>query len=313
MSARQPVARAQPAGFAVELAHGDQRATVVEVGGGLRDYTVGGRPVVDGYGPDAMCSAGRGQLLIPWPNRLADGTYELDGTTYHLPLSEPDRHNAIHGLVRWTNWTLTARAPDRAVMTYRLHPQPGYPFLLELSATYVLGDAGLEVTIAGTNMGPSPAPYGAGAHPYLRLGDGTIDRLALSLPAEAWYESDERAIPVRRRDVEGSVYDFRRPRAIGATCLDTAFTGLIRQPDGRALVELTDPTDGRTVSLWCDQRFGHLMVFTGDTLPEGARRRALAVEPMTCAPDAFRTGDGLVILQPGETITARWGIVPPAA
>jgi aldose 1-epimerase len=301
----------RPSGRAVELVLGDQRAIVVEVGGGLREYTSGGEPIVDGYPLDRMASGGRGQLLIPWPNRIADGTYQLDGTTYHLPLSEPDRHNAIHGLVRWANWTLAERQPDRAVMAYRMYPQPGYPFLLDLTATYRLTDDGLDVTIDATNRGTDTAPFGAGAHPYLLLGSPGVDRLELAVPASTYHESDARGIPVGRRPVDGSAYDFRRPRPIGSVVLDTAFTDLIRGPDGRAVVELVDPVDGRRLSVWCDAGFNHLMLFTGDTLLPVERRRAVAVEPMTCAPNAFQTGDGRILLAPGESTTARWGITPP--
>ena len=59
-----------PSGAQIEIALGDQRAVVVEVGGGLRAYSAGGRELVDGYGPHEMCASGRDQGLIPWPNRL---------------------------------------------------------------------------------------------------------------------------------------------------------------------------------------------------------------------------------------------------
>jgi aldose 1-epimerase len=302
-----------PSGSPVEITFGDQRAVIVEVGGGLREYTAGGTAVLDGYAVDEICSGGRGQILVPWPNRIAGGTYDLGGATYHLALTEPDRGNAIHGLGRWANWVVAEAEADRVVMTYRLHPQPGYPFLLDLSATYRLSGGGLGVAIGAMNIGDAPAPYGAGAHPYLMLGDRGVDGLELTIPAGTWYEADERGIPTSKRPVQGSPYDFRRPRAIGATRLDTAFTDLARQPDGRSVVALTDPTTQRTVRLWCDGRFGYLMVFTGDTLGPARRRRAVAVEPMTCAPNAFRSGDGLVMLQPGQAATASWGIIPPLA
>jgi aldose 1-epimerase len=99
---------------------------IVEVGGGLRSYSAGGRELVDGYRTDGMSSSGRGQVLIPWPNRLQDGSYEFDGRHYQLPLNEPERRNAIHGLVRWTAWTVVERQPHRVVMEHVLYPQPGY-------------------------------------------------------------------------------------------------------------------------------------------------------------------------------------------
>jgi aldose 1-epimerase len=125
-----------PSGKQITIITKDQQAVVTEVGGGLRSYSVGGRELLDGYGADEMSSSGRGQVLIPWPNRLQDGSYEFNGLCYQLPLNEPEHRNAIHGLVRWSTWTATEREPHRVVMEHILYPQPGYPFLLGISIEY---------------------------------------------------------------------------------------------------------------------------------------------------------------------------------
>ena len=109
--------------------------------------------------------------------------------------------------------------------------------------------------------------------------------------------------------VEDTPYDFRKPRAIGATRLDHALTGLDRAPDGRAWAHLTgDGGSGARVSLWAGEGYRWLKVFTGDPLGPDRRRKALAVEPMTCPPNAFVTGEDLLVLEPGEDITHSWGI-----
>ena len=118
---------------------------MVEVGGALRTYTIGTQPLLDGYGIDEPCTGARGQTMIPWPNRLRGGSYRYRGTDYHLPLSEPEKHNAIHGLVRWVNWSIAERDRDRVVMTHTLHPQAGWPFLIDLRIDYQLGPSGLSV------------------------------------------------------------------------------------------------------------------------------------------------------------------------
>ena len=298
-----------PSGHQHVIRHGDQRAVVVQVGGGLREYEVDGFSVVDGYGVDEMAAHGRGQVLAPWPNRLADGRYELGDQTFQLPISEPPAHNAIHGLVRWSGWDRLDATASSVRMGHVLWPQPGYPFTLGLEQRYELSDAGLRVTMHAENVGRRAAPYGAGMHPYVRAELGLIDASVLRLPADGWLETDERHIPTGRRlGVEGTAYDFRQPRALGATAMDVAFTGLSRGADGLAWTELRSDRDGRCVAVWVDSRFDYLMVFTGNPLSEGERRRSLAVEPMTCAPDAFRSGLGLVLLQPGQRLSASWGI-----
>jgi aldose 1-epimerase len=291
----------RPSGEQLELDLGEQHAVVTEVGAGLRAYSAGGRELLDGYGADEMCSSGRGQVLMPWPNRIEDGRYEFDGRDHQLPLTQVGERNAIHGLVRWVAWTVAEREPHRVVMRHHLHPQPGYPFSLVLALEYELTNDGLRVRTTAENVGSEPCPFGAGAHPYLSAGTSTVDSVALRAPGATVLRSDERGIPVDRASVEGTVYDFRSARPVGDVKLDSCFTDLERDDDGRARTELGG------VTLWVDESYRYLMLFTGDPLPDVARR-ALAVEPMTCPPNAFRTGEGLIRLDAGESSTSSWGI-----
>ena len=304
--ARPEAQVAYPSGEQVEIRHGDQEAVIVEFGGGLRSYSVGGRDVLDGYAVDRQATSGRGQLLVPWPNRIEDGRYTFDGRELQLPLTEPEHGNAIHGLARWVAWTIGERSDDRVVMRYVIRPQPGYPFVVSVSVEYALSGDGLSVRTTATNLGTATCPFGAGAHPYLTLGTPTVDALALRVPAHRVMVFDSRDLPVGTEAVDGTGYDFRSPRPIGETVLDNAFTDLARDPDGRARVLLRDP-DGAELALWVDESYPYLMVFTGDPLPDVARR-SIAVEPMTCPPNAFRSGESMIRLEPGQTTTGLWGI-----
>ena len=244
-----------PSGEQIAIAVGDQRAVIVEVGGGLRSYSASGLDLVDGYGGDEMSSSGRGQVLIPWPNRLEGGSYEFDGKHHQPPLNEPERRNAIHGLVRRAARNVAEREAHRVVMQHVLHPQPGYPFSLRTSIEYALSDRGLRVRTTTTNVGSERCPYGRGAHPYLTLGTATIDRLFLTLPARTVLQSDQRGLPTNLKAVEGTGYDFRQSRRIGSTVLDHAFTDLQRNENGNACVTLRDPDSGIQVSLWVDHSY----------------------------------------------------------
>lgn len=299
-----------PSGRQVEIRHGDQRAVLVEVGGGVRAYDAGGQPVLDGYGLGEMVSGARGQPLIPWPNRLHDGRYTWDGRDLVVPLDEPAQGNAVHGLTRWRSWSVLQTADTSATMALRLLPQPAYPFALDLQVRYDLDDNGLTVATTATNVGDNAAPYGHGAHPYVTVGTTRIDDALLYLPAGTWLPTDENQIPTGRVPVEGTPYDFRSGRRLGETRTDHAFTDLLRGENGCAEVVLADP-DGRRVTVWLDDHYPYVMIFTGDTLPAADRRRqGLGVEPMTCPPDAFRTGEDLLRLEPGDTVTTRWGVRP---
>jgi aldose 1-epimerase len=302
------VAPIAPSGEQVEIEFGDQRAVVVEVGGGLRSYGVGGIDRLDGYGAGEMCTSGRGEVLIPWPNRIEDGWYEFGGRRHQLALTEPENGNAIHGLVRWAAWSVAEREPHRVVMEHGLHPQPGYPFSLALRIEYALSDEGLAVRTTATNVGATVCPFGCGAHPYLTIGTDPVDDVILRLPAQTILRADARGIPVGEQTVEGTDYDFRRARPIGATKIDNAFTTLSPHVDGLVRVELRD-ADGDGLTFWVDDSFGYLMIFTGDPLPD-VNRRSVAVEPMTCPPNAFRTGTDVITLEPGASWTGAWGIRP---
>jgi aldose 1-epimerase len=293
----------------VEIARGDQRVHVVTLGGGLRSYEVAGRDVLDGFARGELPTSGRGQVLAPWPNRLENGSYEFDGKRMQLPLTEPALGNAIHGLVRREPWTVAEQTSDRVALAYVIEPQPGYPFTLALEIAYELSDSGLIVTTTARNLGTEPCPYGSGQHPYLTLGTPTVDSLRLQVPGQNVLHTDERGLPAHTEPVDGTVFDFRTGRTIGSTVLDNAYSGLARDADGRACVLLDDPGGGSGLTLWVDKSYPYLLVFTGDTLPDVARR-SIAVEPMTCPPNAFRTGVSLTRLEPGESTAGRWGIVP---
>ncbi len=298
-----------PTGAQHELAAGEYTATVTELGAGLRQLSHQGTPVIFGYDVTQLPPAGAGQLLVPWPNRVDGGRYAFRGHSYQLDLSEPSRGNAIHGLTRWAGWALGDRTPGSVALRHRLLGQPGYPFRLELTVEYELdAKSGLRVSVTAHNAGPAPAPYGTGQHPYLTAGPATVDDCELQLAAAQWLPTDDRGIPAGPpQDVTGTNHDFRSGRPLAGVSADHALTGLARDSGGRARA-LLRAADGREVELWAGPGYDWLQVFTGDPLPPERRRRALAVEPMTCPPNALASGSGLLVLEPGDAVTHSWGL-----
>jgi aldose 1-epimerase len=297
---------AVPTGEQYEIRSGAYRAVITEVGATLRSFSVDGRDVVRGFGVDEMSKAGRGQNLIPWPNRIRDGRYSFNGVSHQLALSEPARHNATHGLARYVPWVLVDKKMDAVSNRVRIHPQPGWPGTLEVTITHQVGEAGLTVTVEATNVGSTELPFGYGAHPYLTVGESTVDEVALTVPAASYLEVDEeRLLPLRLSPVAGTAYDLREGRVLGSMSLDTAMTGLARDSDGRWRVRLL--LRDRYAELWGDEMMGWTQVFTGGP----NRDWSIAVEPMTCGPDAFNPGpthDGMRVLSSGEVFVSHWGI-----
>lgn len=298
-----------PSGEQYRIAFAGQRAAVAEVGGAVREYVDGDRPVLEAYAEDAMCDGAHGTPLIPWPNRLADGQYRFGGADYQVALTEPTKHNAIHGFLRWQPWQALRHEADRVVMGATVFPQSGYPFLLDVQVDYSLGPQGLVVTTTATNRGDAALPYGCGAHPYLAAGgpEDLVDACDLELGAQTRIDTDDtRQLPTGTEAVAGTAYDFRTRRRIGPLACDYAFTDLTRDAEGRAWVRLWRP-DGALAELWVDRAYPYVEIFTGDTLAPGRRRHGLGTEPMSCPPNAFQTGQDVIRLEPGASVTHQWG------
>jgi aldose 1-epimerase len=297
-----------PSGEQHEIRQGDQVVVVTEVGATLRAYSAGGLDVLDGFSVDEPSSAGRGQVLAPWPNRLDGGRYAFDGRPGAAAIDEPELGNAIHGLVRWLPWQLASKSDQALALECVLHPQPAYPWRIELGLEYRLAGDGLEVVARAANASLEAAPFGIGFHPYLTMGI-PVDDVRLTIPASRRVTTDDRALPVGEEDVAHTEFDFTVGRRVGATRLDTCFTDLARGSDGRSRARLELASGERGVEIWADEGFGYLQAYTGDTLePASRRRQAIAIEPMTCPPNAFASGVDVIRLEPGASWSGAWGI-----
>lgn len=297
-----------PSGEQFELRAGDYVATVTEVGAALRTFTHRGRPLVRSFAEDEIMPGYSGAVLAPWPNRVADGRYVHDGRTRQLPITEPERGTALHGLVVWVPWRPVSRTASRLELEYPLWPTPGYPFRLELRVAYELTEAGLTVRLAARNVGGGTAPYGCSLHPYLVAGEGRVDDWTLRLPARRVLDVDpERLLPTGERDVAGSAFDFRAGATIGGAEIDHAY-GDVEFGDTGEAEALLLAADGHGVRMRWDRACPWVQVHTADRPEPHLHRTGLALEPMTCPPDAFNSGRDVVRLAPDATHDVAWTI-----
>jgi aldose 1-epimerase len=286
------------------------RAVVVEVGGVLRAYSAGDDRILDGFEADEMSPASAGQVLAPWPNRIRDGEYTFEGQTHQLALTEPARHNAIHGLTNWARWTLVEQTPGSVTVEFDLPAQVGYPWWLRLRTRWTVSADGLRCDQEVVNNSATNAPWGYSVHPYLQLTGVAVNDILLHVPAHSRILADARLLPIGAVKVAGSEYDYTEPRRIGDAVLDATFGEVDHDADGRTQVTIADPNSDAKVTVWADEKFKYWQIFTGDTLQGERFRRSVAIEPMTCPPDAFRTGRDLIVLPPGQTWSGSWGIKP---
>jgi aldose 1-epimerase len=299
------------------LRSGDYEAVIASVGASLRSLTHRGRDLVVPFRADEVRPGYRGVTLVPWPNRVVDGRYTDAGVAHQLPLTEPARGHALHGLGVWLDWVAVDSGPAHVTLETVLQPQTGYPWRLLVRTEFTLDADGLTQTVTAVNESGTPAPYGTGPHPYLVAGDGTVDDWTLELPAaDVLQATPDRLIPttvVAAASVDADRFDYREPRRIGAAEIDHAYTGLLRDADGFATVRLT-AADGTGVAMTWDTSCPWVQVHTADQVPGApAHRVGLAVEPMTCAPDAFNAGEypydaGLQHIAPGASSSAGWRI-----
>ena len=295
-----------PSGEQIAIAHGDQRAVVTEVGATLRTYVKGGLSVIEGFAGEEVPTGARGQLLFPWPNRIGEGEWTCSGRSARPSVDDLAHATAIHGLVRWRPFRIEAVNQNRCVMSLLLHPSPAYPFLSEVSVAYHLGSLGLTVTTTVTNRDGVPLPFGVGFHPYLAVTTPTIEGSLLEVPAKSYVAVDERQLPTGEiLPLAGHQLDFSARKSVSGHELDVTYTDLVRDDSGLAVATLQD-AEGGEIDLSVDRNFPYLQVYTGDGLEKGRRRTSVAIEPMTCPPDALRSGKDVVILEPGQHWAGSW-------
>ncbi len=309
--ARTPLSGTQHA-----LRSGDYDAVVASVGASLRTLTHQGRDLVVPFDADEVRMGYRGATLAPWPNRVVDGVYTFDGEERLLALTEPARGHALHGLAGWLSFEAIDKGPDHVTLAATIEPQTSYPWRIEVETTFALSADGVTQTVRARNVGTSAAPWGTGPHPYLVAGPSALDTWTLRLAASDVLQVDERLSPTELRAVDvddPERFDFRAPRVIGAVEIDHAYTGLARDADGLTAVRVTDPS-GTGVEMTWDAACPWVQIHTADKgIGKPGHRAGLAVEPMTCAPDAYNADKyafdtGLIRLEPGEVAEASWRI-----
>jgi aldose 1-epimerase len=294
-----------PSGARHVLRDGPYTAVVRSVGATLQSLRRDDRDLVLPFGDGDIRPAFRGAVLAPWPNRVGDGRWSWRGAPQQLALTEPERGHAIHGLVAWAEWATVERTDDSVTLATAVWPQPGYPFHLELTARWSVDrERGLSAELTATNAGSEDAPYGCAIHPYLVAPRGTVDDWVLHVPADRELQVDERMLPTDLVDVPAA-HDFREPRPVGDARIDHAFTS-VHYVDGEAEITVVD-ADGRGTRVTFGEATPWVQVCTSDW-PGESHRAAIAVEPMTCPPDALTSGTDLVVLAPGSRHVARWRV-----
>lgn len=284
------------------ISSGSYSATIDTFGGALASLQFEGRDLLEKRGaPASFC----GDLLAPWPNRIRDGKYSWNGVDYQAPLNEASRGNNLHALIFDKEWTVMQKTEESAVLSLAIRASAAYPTDLEFSVIYSLSSAGLHWQIDVINVGSVSAPYGVSVHPYLVAEAGVKnDACTLTLKASKFMSVDpERLLPTGVKNVEDADFDFRNGRIIGNQFIDHAFL----LDDRTARIELRAPS-GKGSWLSSDKNAKWCQIHTADRDGGPGSRMQLAVEPMTCAVDAFNSKEDVIELAPGGSHSMWWKI-----
>ena len=265
--------------------------------------------VLDGYSSaqeaaNPLASSFKGSNLFPFPNRIAGGSYLHGGRRHQLHLNFPHENNAIHGLVYDQEFHVTDRRDGDhgclLTLECRSDGHMGYPFSYRLLLEFTLtGKDGFTCTCRVTNESDTAIPVGHGWHPYLTAGAERIDDLLLQFPAREILAHDKVNIPT------GQATPYTAFNSL-TLLSDTTFDDCFRL-DGteRAEILLKNRELDLTLRLWQElgrSKYNFLQIYTPP------HRRSIAIEPMTCAPDAFNNGRGLILLEPGNSFSSAWGV-----
>lgn len=282
-------------------------ATVSARAASLRQLTVDGMDLVESTAGFADAPGMAGAILVPWPNRVENATWDLDGKPQHLEVTEEEFGHANHGLLAFTDYQVVTKTEERIELTATISDRAGYPFVLDVDTVYSLTPHGIRVLHQVTNQSTRPAPFALGAHPYLRHGEADVRDLTLRISASTASEMDDRHIPRGAFSVEGTAWDLRQGRRVSEAVAHASYSDL--EVEGDEVVHRLGGPYGRWTELWAQPQFRWTQIYVTNELPsDSGGRTAVAVEPMTAPPNALRTGQDIFWIEPGSRWMGEWGI-----
>ncbi|MDU0479334.1 aldose 1-epimerase family protein [Staphylococcus chromogenes] len=276
------------------LSCGDYQAEISTWGGGPKALTWRGLPLLETYPDGEFPPLSAGVVLAPWPNRVADGQFVYQGSSVQLDINEPERNNAIHGLVHERQWSITQQSETSARLTISIAASSRWPWSMTVIADYQLENDGLHAGFTAEGS-ESEAPYAFGLHTYLNAQGAPLDESVLEVSVDKQLPLDERKLPCG--DLESPALDLAQLPMRGVL-LDDCF----HATDGT--VRLT--SNGRGVEMSCSAGLEWFQIYTPDESwgqPYPGRGRSVAVEPMSAPPNALATGTSLSTLRAGAPIT----------
>lgn len=189
---------------------------------------------------------------------------------------------------RLASWWINSH---KSLVLHILPPSYGYPFALISQVIYSLdATTGLSVEIISQNIGDKPAPYGVGVHPYLTCDLAPVDDYTLQLPAKEVLLSIHSLTHQRYYASMSWIWTIPSNKKIGDKRIDHTF----KTYSERWEAKIINHQQELAVSLCSDQPW--LQVYSGEKL----NRRGLAIEPMSCPPNAFNSGIDLLLLKPKQ-------------
>lgn len=243
--------------------------------------------------------------LMPCPNRTKNGHYEFGGNQYQMPCNFGNTPHQIHGFMANKPFQVIGQggnSQEGSFLTLQYDytgDHEGFPFPFRIEITYTMHlDNGFTSETFIQNTGNQEMPLGDGWHPYFQINGIEIDQLELQLPNCQKLHVDKEMIPTGRVE---AYKDFSSRTRLANTHFDDCFL-LEKQEIAKTI--LYDPAKGLGLEVWqdsSDTQYSYLQLFTPDD------RKSIAIEPMSCPPNALNSKIGLNILRPQESWVSKWG------
>lgn len=263
-----------------------------EVGGAISRFEYKDRPVLRPVPQDSIDVLEMASFpLVPYANRIAHGTFGIDGKTVRLPLNFGTHPHSLHGHGWQSGWETEAMSRERTTLSFE-HAADAWGWSYTAEQVFMLLEDGLKLSLSLTNRDTKPMPYSLGLHPYFPRCAGSKVAGAVN----TMWLADDTMLPTELSPASTLIDLSAGQKVALAPFVDNTFTGW------RGPAVITQPELGFEVALKASANAPFLHVF----IPQDAD--FFCVEPTSAMPNAFNRPEaaaetGAAILAPGATAT----------
>jgi aldose 1-epimerase len=284
----------QPATETLTLTRGAARCDILpQVGGSIGAWSVNGQEMLRTAGESDIAArdpyATAGFPLVPYSNRIGQGSFEWRGQRITLAQNFPPEPHAIHGVGFERPWQVQTRSSDSALLSLRHRPDAAWPWAFDARQRITLTDDLLILEFDVMNVESQPVPLAFGHHPYFPR-----DGARLTFHAQGVWLTGDDSLPCELVQPAGQ-FDFSKGSAVENADIDNCFTGW----NGLAIIAW--PDKHQALGITASRELSSAVVYIRRELD------AFCFEPVAHVNNALNRGDpesSMPVIEPGESFEA---------